>query len=136
MIGNPKSFALVEDAKDIYVLSEEETPGQDYHHLYKIELEKNELKIICSTCNCVADLPQKDKVLVAKGTKELREYDIGTNTFGEPIYTSEGNIMKIKTDAKGRYAFLKIKSSIVKVNLDSKVSELVLDVKANLIYDY
>jgi len=67
--GNPKSFALAETAKDIFVLSEEETPGQDFHHLYKIELEKNEIKNIGTSCNVVANLPQENKVLIAKGGK-------------------------------------------------------------------
>ena len=44
--------------------------------------------------------------------------------------------MKLKTDSKGIYAFIKIKSSIIKVNLNSKESKLMLDVKDNLIYEY
>jgi len=66
----------------------------------------------------------------------LCEYDIVTNEFSEPIYTTEGSIMKLKTDSKGIYAFIKIKSSIIKVNLNSKESKLMLDVKDNLIYEY
>jgi len=135
--GAPKSFALAEDAQELFVLSEEETKDGDIHYLYKIELEKKEFKVVSSVCNSVADLPeQPDKILVAKGGKELRVFDLRTKAFGEPLYTTTGSIMRLKTDTQGRYAFIKIKSAITRINLETKESDTVLDVKKNLIYDY
>ena len=56
--------------------------------------------------------------------------------YDTPIFESDTNIVKMKTDSNSLFAFVKIKSAIHRVNLNTGDIEQVLDVGENLIYDF
>lgn len=74
--------------------------------------------------------------MIAKDGKKLVKFDIKTMRYDPPIFESDTNIVKMKTDSKSLFAFVKIKSAIHRINLNTGEIYQVLDVGENLIYDF